>query len=89
MTCYVDPLARNGWRLGPNCHLFTDGDLQELHALAGRIGMKRAWFQPFPQHSVPHYDLTASRRAAAVKCGAVEVDRRRAVQIWRAWRAQQ
>jgi hypothetical protein len=93
MTCYVDPLVRNGWimhgRAIANCHLFTDAtDLDELHDLAARIGMKRAWFQPSPPASVPHYDLTPGRRAAAIAAGAVDVDRRRAVEIWRTQRRQ-
>lgn len=68
--------ARNGHRW---CHLFADEpDAAELHTLAARIGLKRAWFQG------DHYDLTPGRRAAAVRAGALEVDRRRAVAIWRA-----
>lgn len=90
MTVYVDDLANWGWRLRgrevASCHLFTDSlDLEELHALAARIGMKRAWFQDHPR--APHYDLTPSRRADAVAHGAVEADRERAVSIWRARRA--
>lgn len=46
-------------------------DLDELHAFAARIGMKRAWFQPHPRH--PHYDLTESRRKMAIEKGAVFV----------------
>lgn len=87
MTVYVDPLMSHGWRLYgrpvQNCHLFTDGELEELHALARQIGMKRSWFQP---KSTSHYDLTPSRRTAAIAAGAVEVNRRRAVEIWRARR---
>ncbi len=86
MTIYVDPLMNHGWvirgRKLPNCHLFTDSvDLAQLHALAERIGMRRAWFQAHP--SAPHYDLTPSRRREAIAVGAIEVDRRRAVEIWR------
>lgn len=85
MTVYVDPLKNNGWKLRgrptPNSHLFTDAvDLTELHELAAKIGMHRAWFQ---EHSTPHYDLSPRRREAAVAAGAVEVDRRTAVEIWR------
>lgn len=87
MTIYVDPLMSHGWNLRghavQNCHLFTDGTLDELHNFAAQIGMKRSWFQP---HSTPHYDLTPSRRKVAVALGAVEVDRRQAVTIWRARR---
>jgi hypothetical protein len=38
----------------------------------------RAWFH---DGSVPHYDLTASMRARAVACGAIEVDRYRLVEL--------
>lgn len=89
MTCYVDPLVHNGWvlrgRAIANCHLFTASDtLDELHALAQRIGLKRDWFQP--SERCPHYDLTPSRRAAAIAAGAVECSRREAVTLWRARR---
>jgi hypothetical protein len=50
--------------------MFGD-DEQELHALAASIGLKRAWFQKHPK--LDHYDLTRSKRARAVKEGAIEV----------------
>jgi hypothetical protein len=56
-----------------SCHLMAD-DLDELHAFAGRLGLKREWFQDYPLH--PHYDLTASKRARALKLGAVFVPAR-------------
>jgi hypothetical protein len=84
MTIYVDVQMNNGWKMYgrtvQNCHLFTDGPVDELHAFAVRIGMKRTWFQ---DKSVQHYDLTPSRRRLAVAAGAVEVDRRQAVAIWK------
>lgn len=85
MTCYVDPLASNGWvmrgRLTKNCHLFTDGPIEELHALAKKIGMKREWFQI--DSTIPHYDLSPARRRLAITEGAQEVGRRQAVNLWR------
>lgn len=89
MAVYVDPLMRRGWILRgrevANCHLFTDSlDLTELHALAETIGLRREWFQD--EASVPHYDLTPLRREKALIVGAVAVDRRQAVMIWRARR---
>lgn len=65
--------------------MFTDSlDLEELHAFAESIGMRRAWFQP---HRVaPHYDLTPARHKKALELGAVEVDRKTASAIWRARR---
>lgn len=88
---YVDPLMAHGWKLRGhlvrNCHLFTDGPIEELHALAAGIGMRRSWFQA--KASTPHYDLTPTRRAAAIAAGAIEVDRRCAVELWRNLRAAQ
>ena len=57
-----------------SCHLTTDGTIEELHAFADRIGMKREWFQKHPLAS--HYDLTPKMRAVAVELGAVEVSAR-------------
>ena len=88
---YVDPLMHNGWVLRghsiANCHLFSDQlDLTELHSFATSIGLKRDWFQWKEAFGLPHYDLTPRRRAAAIAGGAVEVDRKEAVRLWRARR---
>jgi alkanesulfonate monooxygenase SsuD/methylene tetrahydromethanopterin reductase-like flavin-dependent oxidoreductase (luciferase family) len=48
----------------------TADTLAELHEMAERIGLKRAWFQEHPRF--PHYDLTRNKRRMAVKCGAIE-----------------
>ena len=83
MTIYVDPLMGHGWQLHGhtvhNCHLFSDADVNELHAFAERMGMKRERFQ---DKRIPHYDLIPTRRRLAVACGAVEVDLRQAVVLW-------
>ena len=84
MSVYVDPAMDHGWRLGPSCHLFAD-TLEELHVFAARIGMKPHWFQDKP--SLPHYDLTLTKRARAVNLGAIEMSRRDAVLKWREIRA--
>lgn len=52
------------------CHMATDGDFEELHAFAARLGLRRAWFQR------DHYDLPAHGRAAAIALGAEEVGAR-------------
>jgi hypothetical protein len=54
-----------------SCHLTTDGPLDELHAFAARIGLRRRWFQNHPR--APHYDLTPGRRDEALRAGAVFV----------------
>lgn len=56
MPVYVDPLSDWGWKYGRSCHLVTDGDVEELHEFATRIGLRRSWFQP--ANGRPHYDLT-------------------------------
>jgi hypothetical protein len=45
------------------CHMATDSDLEELHQMAARLGLRRVWFQNTPTH--PHYDLTPGKRAAS------------------------
>lgn len=88
MTVFVDRLTHYGgsatFRWAWSCHMYGD-DLEELHAFARRIGLKRAWFQGPPKHDrLPHYDLNASRRVAAVRAGAVEHDRSAMVALMRA-----
>lgn len=80
MTIVVDelrvwPHARPPFHRG-SCHLMYAGgeDIDgDLHAFADRLGLRREWFQ---RGSVPHYDLTPSKRALAVKLGAREVTAR-------------
>lgn len=71
MAVYVDE-ARNPFGRMVMGHMVAD-TLDELHAMADAIGMRRAWYQPL---SFPHYDVSVSRRRAAVALGAVVVDRR-------------
>lgn len=67
-----------------SCHLTTDGPLDELHAFAECIGMRRTWFQPHPK--MDHYDLTPRRRAVAIAHGAVFVEARTQAVVRRARR---
>lgn len=82
MPVYVDKLRDWGWKYGKSCHLWADTN-EELHEFAERIGMKREWFQK--STSGPHYDLTAGRRAKAVKLGAIECDDRTMVAHMKQW----
>jgi hypothetical protein len=83
VTVYVDG-ARN--RLGRMlcCHMVAD-ELDELHAMAAAIGMRRVWFQAHA--STPHYDVSLTRRQLALELGAVEVDRRGMALLCRRLRA--
>lgn len=90
MSVYVDPQAAcftsSQWRWPTSSHLFAD-TLDELHAFAARIGLRRAWFQNKVRPngtSFPHYDLNAGRRKLAVAAGVIELERRAAVEMWRA-----
>src|SRR3990167_7657151 len=80
MTIYVDDLYN---AKGPRghvrwCHMAVgwDEDLEELHNMAVMIGLHRGYFQDDPNH--PHYDLTPSKRALAIRYGAIPLD-------WRGW----
>lgn len=78
MTVYVDPLfsatprtaqARswgNRW-----CHMTAD-TTEELHAMADRLGLRRSYVQDAGTWG-EHYDLIPSKRALAVRYGAVEL----------------
>jgi len=69
----VHPNAWGPFR-GGSCHLTTDGSIEELHAFAKRLGMRRSWFQEHPV--TPHYDLVPARRSRALVLGAVYVPAR-------------
>jgi hypothetical protein len=56
------------------CHMIADTPA-ELQAMADKIGVARRWFQSPPKASFWHYDIAKSKRALAVKFGAVECDR--------------
>jgi hypothetical protein len=56
------------------CHMIADTPA-ELHDMAEKIGMLRIWYQSPERCSFPHYDLSLTRRADAVRLGAVEISR--------------
>lgn len=83
MTVYVDH-ARHPLGRMLMCHMLAD-TLEELHAMADRIGVARRHFQA--KAGAPHYDICQAKRRLAVAAGAVEVDRRRLAAILRRLRA--
>ena len=73
MAVLVDPLREYPHvRLSVRhwSHMTTDGDWQELHAFAARLGIPRHRFQG------DHYDLPPHLRERAVELGAQEVSAR-------------
>lgn len=73
MAIYVDDAFVLGdWgRWTGGGHLQAD-DVDELHAFAARLGMRREWFQSRPgRPDRDHYDLDAPRRDLAIELGAV------------------
>lgn len=54
-------------------------DVEELHAFAARLGLRRAWFQSRPGKPWhDHYDLTRAKRELAIALGAEAIPWREA-----------
>lgn len=92
MSVYVDPLVRNvsadpqarrvGARHGHEwCHLWADSR-GELLKFAKGIGMRSGWLQR-SRRGLWHFDLVPPRREAAIRAGAIALDRSAAVECMR------
>lgn len=81
MAVYVDDM-RAGYGRMVMCHMVADTP-EELHAMADQIGVARRWYQGPPVTRMPHYDIALSKRALAVKAGALEIQWREAPAIAR------
>jgi ribonuclease HI len=82
VTVYVDdafdgePGSWGKWTGGGHMQADT---VEELHAMASKIGLKRAWFQTKPNRPErDHYDLTRSKRKLAVQKGVIQITWREA-----------
>lgn len=73
MSVYVDD-AVVLWRGQRWAHMMADS-LDELHAMAAKLGLPRRAFQN--KTSGAHYDLTATLRSEAIALGAVPISRHR------------
>ena len=87
MTVYVDDMHRT--RMGQlgrmkMSHMIAD-TTEELLAMADRIGVARRWIQK-PGTPWEHFDISLSKRAEAVKHGAVEITMRELAKKTRARR---
>lgn len=70
MSVYVDD-SRIAWRDKHWSHLQADS-LDELHAFAEKLGLKRSWFQHHEgRPELDHYDVTESMRKKAIDLGAI------------------
>jgi hypothetical protein len=85
MAVYIDN-ARIPYGRMIMCHMVAD-TLDELHAMAERLGLRRKWFQD--KGSVPHYDVGLSKKKIAIEFGAEEVGRHRFIEIVRRNRKEQ
>lgn len=85
MTVYVDTM-RASYRRMKMCHMIAD-TTPELLAMADHIGVDRRWLQ---KAGTPHehFDIALSKRALAVRAGAVEVSMMELGRILRARRLQ-
>lgn len=73
MPVYIDFQQNRLGRMKMS-HMIADS-LDELHAMADRLGLKRAWFQ-VSRSGIPHYDICQSKRSLALGYGAIELERR-------------
>jgi hypothetical protein len=64
MSVYVDDVVHNFGRM-KMCHLWAD-DLEELLAMADRLGLKREWLQGPPKASWLHFDVSLTKKAIAI-----------------------
>lgn len=78
MAVYVDDMRAGLGRM-VMCHMVAD-TTDELLAMADRIGVQRKWLQ---HAGTPkeHFDIALSKRALAVKAGAVEVNKSGLVEV--------
>ena len=77
LSVYVDnAFAAGDWgRWTGGGHLEADS-LEELHAFADRLGLRREWFQSKPgAPENDHYDLGRRGRELALELGAIDEDR--------------
>lgn len=79
MTVYVDDFETPYGRMRMS-HMLADSD-EELHAMADRIGVARRWWQSPEKTSGSHYDIALSKKALALRAGAVAITARQAAMM--------
>jgi hypothetical protein len=91
MTVYVDDwrqVARVGQLRARWSHLTADSR-DELMTFAARLGLRPAWVQHDDDPVMRHFDVTESKRLAAIRAGATAITWREAGLMVAARRQQQ
>ncbi len=70
MTVYVDDMRAHFGRM-IMCHMIAD-TTDELLNMAHKIGVSTKWLQ-YPNKPKEHFDIALSKKALAIKYGAIEV----------------
>ncbi len=73
MTVYVDDVRHRFGRM-VMCHMWAD-TIDELLAMADRIGVARKWLQQPPKASWMHFDIALAKKTAAISHGAILTDK--------------
>jgi hypothetical protein len=74
MTIFVDDMQAPYGRM-KMCHLWTNGLIEELFKFVDLIGVQRKWLQEPPRASWVHFDIALSKRALAIRHGAIQTDK--------------
>src|SRR5690242_15599758 len=80
MAVYIDDafVAGDWGRWSGGGHLQAD-TVEELHAFAAQLGLRREWFQSKPgRPDHDHYDIGRRNRLRAIELGAIPENRREA-----------
>ncbi len=78
MSTYIDDFNAPYGRMRM-CHMMAD-TLEELHAMADKIGVSRRWVQL--EGRFPHYDICLSKKKLAIAHGAIEISARDMVKMF-------
>ncbi|MEQ8308068.1 MAG: DUF4031 domain-containing protein [Hoeflea sp.] len=80
MSVYVDN-ARHKYGRMIMCHMWAD-TREELFEMANKLGLQLRWFQRPPNVDLPgmdasweHFDIATSKRALAIRFGAIQTDK--------------
>ena len=85
MSVYVDDMRANYGRM-IMCHMLAD-TTAELLFMADRIGVARRWLQDAGTDR-EHFDIALSKRAEAVRLGAIQIGKRELMHVMRRKREQ-